>query len=240
MTVVSEDEVADQYAAIFGKKDGQIVKNLSFKVSNLALRWQMFLYFFCGPTERVDVLNEASGRTAKVLTSLLWDDALLRVRQMTDPAKTKWNDNLSLEHLVRVAHKINGIDLEGDRLRTLEACRPAKEYATKNLAHLDLEHALGDQTTNVTRGQTTEAIRAICKFVQEFHLQVRDTTYVILPIGNSEDESQFLLRLYQGNRAEKDLKAASRAAAEAGDIGAIKRPDIPDWIWERRNPMDLF
>lgn len=240
MTNKSAKEVLSDYEAVFGPKDGPIIRNLTDKVSNLALRWGVFLYFFAGRKERVEVLNEASGFTANLLQGLLWDNALMRIRQLTDPEKTKNNDNLSLQHLVRIAKKYRDIDLSEAHETTFGMCRISRDYAAKYLAHMDLAHSLGDKKTRITRGQTTEAIRAICKFVQEFHLRVRDVDCLIMPIMSSDDHQQFLLRLYQGNQAEKTFRAESYAAAMSGDQRALKRTDIPDWVRENRNPLDLF
>lgn len=240
MTNMTGDEVLAAYIAEFGAEDGPIIANLTDRVANLALRWKIFLYFFCGPKERIDVLNKASGMTASLVQNLLWDDALLRVRQITDPAKRGQNNNLSLAHLVRIAAQIRKQDLSAAHKTTLETCGPARIFATKHLAHLDLAHATGGAQSEITRRQTTEAIRAICLFVQQFHAQVRDTTYALLPIMGADDEQQFLLRLHKGNQAEDAIAAASRAAAKSGDWGALRRTDIPDWIHEQRGPLDLF
>ncbi len=239
MTTLTEDEDAAQYADKFGTKDGQIVQKLTNKVINLTMRWQMFLYFFAGARERVDVLNEASGLTSRVLQGLFWDDALLRIRQMTDLAKTGRDENLSLQQFVIIAKRFS-FDLETAYQQAMSTCKPAKVYANKYLAHLDLPHSLGDLKISVARGATTDAISGICKFVQEFHTKVRGTTHLLVPILHSGNHQQFLLRLYQGNQAAKNLEAASLAAAKAGNWSASNRTDIPDWILERREPMGLF
>ncbi len=239
MTVVSEDKDADQYAAKFGKKDGQIVRKLTEKVVNLTKRWQMFLYFFSGPRERVNVLNEASAFTASIFQGLLWDNVLLCIRQLTDGAESG-GSNLSLERFKLIAGKASSVDLTNSYEIALIACKPARLHATKYLAHLDLDHALGKKVSKVRRTDTTAAIKAICLFAAEFHLTTTGAEHSFEMDAFAEDERQFLLRLYQGNRAEKDLEAASLAAAKAGDWGAINRPDIPDWITEKRGPMDLF
>ena len=142
---------------------------------------------FCGPKERVQVLNEASGSTGRLLQGLLWDNTLMRIRQLTDPVKTNNNDNLSLQHLVRIASEANKTDLSELHTATLKICRPSKTYATKYLAHLDLSHAVGNAKSEVTRGQTTEAIKAICRLVEEFHMRVRDVTYILIPIMSPEN-----------------------------------------------------
>lgn len=233
------DGTLARYIEKFGPKDGPIIRNITFKAATLAWRWRVFLYFFCGPRERVDVLNEASGMMAKLLRDLLWNDTLMRIRQMTDPAKQKANNNLSLEHLVRIAAD-KSVNMSDGYAEAQLRCKLAKTYATKNLAHLDLGHALGDEISNVTRGQTTEAIRAICGFVHKFHFEFLDTDYQLMPMTHHDDEDQFLLRLYQGNQADKAFEAAELAAALAGDWSASNRGIIPPWVKETDELSHLF
>lgn len=164
----------------------------------------------------------------------------MRVRQMTDPAKSSKNDNLSLEHLVRIATATRDKDITDMYKSTLDACKPARRFTIKHLAHLDLNCAVGDTDLWVTRGQTTDAIRAICLFVQEFHAQVRGVTHFLMPIMSAADDQQFLLRLHLGNQAAKSAEAALLAAFRPGASVVPEPADTPDWIWERRQPADLF
>lgn len=236
MTTLSADQVRAKFVSEFGTIDGIIINNLTNKVSNLILRWNTFLYFYCGPKERVETLNSASGRMARLLADLLWDDTLLRIRQLTDPAKKGKNENLSLAQLTRIA-KAKGVDLESLEATTRNACTPAQTYATKHLAHLDVGHALGDMDSPVTRCQTTAAVKAIAAFVHEFHLSVNGAEYRLTPIRSHDAEEVFLLRLHQGIEAEKVLEAAAIQAHRKGDWGAINRPDIPSWIHDRDDPL---
>ena len=176
---------------------------------------------------------------AKLLSALLLNDALMRIRQITDPAKQRFNDNLSLEHLVRIA-ATRGKDISQSYKKTKKTCKLARDFASKHLAHLDLGHALGDEITSATRGQTTDAIRSICEFVREFHSSVRNADHVLMPITDYANEQQLLLRLYQGNQADKDFEAAALAAALAGDWPALNRADIPRWLSTDDELTDSF
>jgi hypothetical protein len=240
LTQESAEQVLAGYIEVFGTKDGPIIRNLTDKVSNLAHQWGVFLYFFCGPKERVQVLNDASGSTGQLLQGLLWDNTLMRIRQLTDPSKTNNNDNLSLEHLVRIASETGKADLSELHAATLKICLPSKIYATKYLAHLDLSHAVGDVRSEVTRGQTTEAIKAICRLVQEFHTRVRNVTYMLMPIMSPDNEQQFLLRLHQGNQADEALETAAYQALSEGNWQKAKRDDIPAWVWEDRETRNFL
>lgn len=239
------EEMHKQYIEKFGENDAIIIQNITYKVANLALRWRIFLYLFCGPPERVDALNAASDMMTKMLRDLLWDDALMRVRQLIDPHRQRKDYNLSLEHLSLIAHT-NSIDISERYRETKEICDAAKLYVDKHIAHIDYNHAVGEGETKVTRGQTTDAIRAIFQFVQVFHTKVRGVNYELMPYTFPDDETQFLLRIYQGVQSEKFLEAEARANflaqgwQQAGTSAGYSRPDIPPWIYEKRKTDDLF
>ena len=241
MNTLNPDEICANYIAIFGQKDGPVIQHITQQVANLALRWRVFLYLYCGPHERVNTLNESSGFIAKMLHDLIWDDTLLRIRQLSDHAKQWKGENLSLPHLVTIAKK-KGIDLSSEYQSTAEICAPARAFVDKRIAHLDLAHVLGDIQTDVNRAQTTEAVKAICRFVRTFHSWVRNCQFSLMPL-TFPDETQFLLRLYQGVQSEKVLEAAARQAfmdqhwTQAGVSLGYKRPDIPEWVHERDDPL---
>lgn len=238
MTNKTSDEIRADYVAEFGEKDGRIVQHITDKVVNMVHQWSVFLYFFCGPRQRVDALNDASRQMTRMLQGMIWDSTLLRIRQLTDGAKTRNNDNLSLEHLVGIA-SLRQQDLSAAHKRAFQACQGARRHASKYLAHLDLDHALGGKNSPVTRGQTTDAVKAISEFVREFHFQVRNVDHRLMPLMPVDDERQFLLRLHLGGAASKALEEADKAAALRGQWNDFWLDQVPDWV-QYQNGEDKF
>lgn len=234
VTNKTPDDVRREYTREFGEKNGRIAQHITYKVVNMVHQWSVFLYFFCGPQQRVNALNDASRQMTKMLQAMMWDSTLLRIRQLTDGAQTRNNDNLSLEHLVRIA-SLRQQDLAMAHKRALDSCRDVRTHASKYLAHLDLNHALGGEQSPVTRRQTTDAVRAISGFVRKFHLQVRGVDHSMMPIMPADDESQFLLRLHRGNVASDAHNEAKLATALRGDWTSAPHNEIPDWVWRHRD-----
>jgi hypothetical protein len=245
VNTLNADEVRAKYIAEFGEKDVRIIEHIIEKVANMALRWRVFLYLYGGPQERVDTLYQASGLMAKMLQDLIWDDTLLRIRQMTDPETQGRNQNLSLHHLVRIAGK-KETDLSSAYKILETACADAKVFASKKIAHLDLPVVMGSQQFAINRKQTTDAVNAIFCFVNEFKQKLFDRSIHLISHKAPDDETQFLLRLYQGIEAEKVLRpaAVARFMAEdsknAGVSQGYTRPDIPHWIKEDHKLDRLF
>lgn len=235
----TSEQVLASYVAKLGKRDGKIVQILTDKVINLNLRWRMFLYFFAGPKERLGVLNEASGLTAFVLQGLFWDDTLTRIRRLMDPAIDRKFENLSLEQLVKIARK-NSVDLQAAYDTGRAACEPAGRHANKYIAHADLQHAMGDKASQVTRKDVTVAIEAIELFVQKFHRDVRGVTQGLRAEIPAGDHQQFLKRLYLGNADEKNRSVALDAGPASGDWSALEHTDYPRWIWDDYDNLALL
>lgn len=223
MTTKSAQDVLQEYVNIYGSADGPVVARLTNDVSNLFQEWRTFLYFFCGPSERLEVLNQASGRTSRLFRRLLWDSALLRIRRLIDPEiDRKNNKNLSLHSLVRIAKKPPFEHILKTDFNELEAkCKPAKKFVDKYLAHFSKGHALGSKPALIQRQQTTDAVRAIGAFVNKFHAATRDTDFRFSPFTAHKGESDFLLMLYRGVELTK-----------ARDAQHHEDPlPLPEWIF---------
>jgi len=207
MTHKSPEEVALEYSKLFGEKDGAIVHRLTDTVTQLYYEWRLFLYFFCGPIERVNALNKASGITSKVLQRLLWDNAVLKVRALTDPMGNGSNQNLSLGHLVRISEQFGINSLRPALSETEAKTNRCRKYATKYLAHKGYHHAVGSKVTGLTRGETTAAIEAIRDFIRKFHGEVRDVDYFLTPIMDAGNEERFLAFLHYGAIHNENLRS---------------------------------
>ena len=223
-------EIEAEYTATFGREDGLAIQRLTNGVSQLCIEWRMFLYFFAGPTERVDTLNAASGLTARMISNTFLDNALSKIRRLTDRYKSGSNKNLSLEALKIIADSHSGVDLSSEYDAMMEVVQPARKYADKYLAHYDFHHALGDKKLTLRLKEITEAIRALKEFTRIFHLKVRETDYVLMPITTAKDEQRFLLCLHLGVQSDAANAAALSEGVRKGDVREFKRSDIPSWI----------
>ncbi|MGJ8610123.1 MAG: hypothetical protein ACSHWY_03445 [Octadecabacter sp.] len=230
MTTKDHDEIAADYIKEFGETDGLLVHRLTSSVSQLILQWRMFLFFYCGPSERVDVLNEASGLTAKTLQNLLWDNTILTVRRLTDSEKSRGEINVSLAHFLRISRSKGYDSLKAPYEELLLSCASTRRYATKYIAHSDFEHAAGKKVSPTNRGETTRAVKEISNFVQLFHSLVRDVHYEMVPTTSTADEQQFLQRLYQGNLSSAAVRAERIRQAKAGDWNSATEPKHPEWL----------
>lgn len=237
---LSHDETERNYIEFFGEDDGRTVHIITNSISQLYQEWRLFLYFFTGPKERVEVLNVASGTTARTIQNLLWDSALMKVRRLTDPARSRSNRNLCIQKLVQIAQESCSADLSVSYEDVLGKVKTCRKYTDKHLVHRDLSHALGKAETSIDRKATTEAIRSIGGFIKKFHLITRDTEYLLMPMSGIEDEQQFLMRLYLGNERAIHLEKERYERAMAGELTDFSEYERPEWIVEQKMQTPSF
>lgn len=230
MSSKSPEEVAQEYEDFFGENDGPVVQRLTDSVSQLYYEWRLFLYMFCGPKERVDALNKASGQTSKVLQNLLWDSAILKIRALTDEACSGSNKNMSLGNLPQIAERFGARDLDNAFSETRDVCKKCRKYASKYLAHKDFHYSLGKRNASVTRAETTASVVAIGNLVRLFHSKVRDVDYFLAPVMGAANEEKFLAYLHFGAIHQAEMKAAQIADLKAGRYDTRSDYEWPDWI----------
>lgn len=230
MATKSAEDISREYEDFFGPQDGPIVHRLLTSASQLFLAWRLFLYLFCGPTERVETLNKASGSTARVLQNLLWDNAILKIRALTDEERRGSNRNLSLGCLPRIAKRYEVDDLDNAFTELSETCHACRQYADKYLAHRDFHHSTGKKQVTLTRGETTKSVEAIGAFIRLFHKRVRNVDYCLAPFMGHDDAQQFLAYLHFGAIHQTEMNEALVSDLKAGRYDTRPKYEWPDWI----------
>ena len=190
-----------------------------------------FFFNCCGRKERVDALNAASGSTAKVLGNLLWDNAVLKVRALTDYEKIGSNRNMSIQNLCRIAKKFDIVDLDGPFEEMRAKCEKSRKYADKYLAHRDFHHSVGRKSSPITKDETTASVEAIGDFVRLFHSRVRDTDYFLAPVMGADNEEKFLTLLHLGSVKLDEVRAAEIEDVRAGRYDTRSKYEWPEWVW---------
>lgn len=157
-----------------------------------------------------------------MLSNLLWDNAVLKIRALTDEASINSNKNMSIGHLPRIAKQFGIEELDDAFSETKAVCNKCRKYATKYLAHKDFHHSIGQKETSVTRAETTDLVVAIGELVKQFHSKVRNKNYYLAPYMGPDNEEKFLAFLHFGAMQIADL--------EAGRYATRSDYEWPSWI----------
>jgi len=133
------EEVRDEYIRVMGRDLGQLYYELSNELAWLHEKWRQYCELFGENRERIDLLNKVAPFFFWYLQYTLFDDIQLHLARLTDPSKTKGQDNLTMRRLPQlIADSKIKKEVETKLNQVLQACRLAREWRHKRLAHLDL------------------------------------------------------------------------------------------------------
>ena len=238
MTHLDADEALDEYVKRFGANDGFLVKNLTDRVSQLYDEWRLFIYLFAENQDRVALLANSSSLMFETIQRALWDGVLIKVRHLTDPAKSgSGRKNFSLEWLVDVGKRHGDFDYCVDWMNVLTDCRAVRRYVDKRIAHLDDRHIRGKDKSPVSRKTTTLAVKSIGTFVQKFHEGTCNTTMLLLPTLQGHDHQHVLHLLHLGHQKLSENEAALKNDWRLGLSEDFK---FPDYLTEKTDHFDPF
>jgi hypothetical protein len=137
-------QARDDNIAAMGKDIGEIYSALWQEVAWIHKKWNQYVTLFGTNPERIDLLNRAAPSLFSTVQTTLWEDVLLHLARITDPARSKGRSNLSVRHLEEVlANGPVASDVKAVGDTALDACAFARDWRNRRLAHRDLDLALG-------------------------------------------------------------------------------------------------
>jgi AbiU2 len=139
--------IRSEYVRAMGADIGRLCHEVRDDLEWLRHKWSEFQQLFDKGQERIELLNKVASNFFYFLNKLLFEDAMLHLCRLTDPAETMGHANLTL---MRLAESIPDQDFrahvgkDADEVR--RKCEFARKWRDKRLAHTDLtsfrnEHA---------------------------------------------------------------------------------------------------
>lgn len=122
----------------------EVYRPLRGELVNIHVQWRLFLQLYGTDPDRIELLNRFAGGLFGVVQEVLYDDLVLAVFRLHDPAKSGKFENLSLPSLVGAVRGVNSqlaaslARGSGDLVALLD---PYAEWRNKRIAHNDLETA---------------------------------------------------------------------------------------------------
>lgn len=203
---LTDDDVRAEYVRAMGPELGNLCHELQNDFAWLNQKWTEFGELFQRGQARIDLLNATASNFFYFLNRLQYEDALLHIARITDPAESFGRANLSVRRLApAIPEQRLRLAVEGATAETLETCEFARAWRNKRLAHADLDtlrqgKAAGlPEVTEALIGQALTSIRR--------PLQLVDESYGMVPSSSVHDPwgarslVYFLERGRSGDRA---------------------------------------
>lgn len=141
------EQVRAEHLKKLGPELGPVFSELSDDFSWLQVKWAEYRELYATSSGRINLLNAAAGVFSRILQDTLWEDALLHLCRLTDPARMGNKQNLSIQALPELCHD-PALRQEIAQLveQAMAATSFARDWRNRRIGHRDLRLAL-DFTT---------------------------------------------------------------------------------------------
>ena len=189
-TTRTAPEVEAEFRARMGDELGTVFYRLWNECGWLHLKWHIYRDLFGTSPERIALMNRAAPMTCRVFEDSLWDDVLLHICGLTDPAQSGGQHNLTIRALPMLAGEI------ADRLEpAIAAARqksdPLRVWRNKRISHRDLLVATNRSpeplppTSRQTVTEAIDALVAVLHIVEQHYCQNAGTMFGVGVAGDA-------------------------------------------------------
>ena len=136
-------EAQAECVGAMGPELGEIYSALWQEVALIHSKWNEFVVLYGTKESRIDLLNQAAPRFARLIQDVLWDDVLLHLARLTDVEKSTGIRKLSIRALPALVKDTDTkIAVAAAVNVARSACEFARDWRNRRLAHLELAVAL--------------------------------------------------------------------------------------------------
>jgi hypothetical protein len=156
-----------------GQQLGSLCHELREELDWLQNKWAEFQQLFSSGAERIEVLNTVAPNFFWFLHKMMFEDAMLHVCRLTDPAETRVGRKSTARKNLTVMALPNSIpdpvfrdEVKAHVRESREKCESARQVRNRRLAHGDLESILhGNTGPKIVRSHIEEAIDSLRRLI---------------------------------------------------------------------------
>lgn len=202
----------------------EIIKQDAFR---LRYAWMNFRFMFAGEKKHVEMLNAAGPGFFGMAQQMMFDDVILRICRLTDPAANRSQENTTLKRLLQATDwqtsdpakhatfsaKITAVDA---------ACEGCRQHRNKRISHADLAHSQKALTlANATMKMIDAAVDAIEGFIRDINFELHPGVEQSFEILNGDWDVKHLIRHLENRASQKHPDAVctiTHAGSNAADF----------------------
>lgn len=226
----STPEIEQGHLQAFGRKLGPIYHALYNEVLWLHAKWLEYRKLYAGSPQRIDLLNATAPFFFYVVQDVLWEDVLLHIARLTDPAEQGTFQNLTLLRLSDAVPDPQLAEETRSLIRTAESRASfARTWRNKRLAHCDLAHVLKPQAMTlpgISRQDVEgvlESFRAVMNKLYRAYLH-SEVDFRQVGVGTGDADS-LAYNLAEARQVEDRRQQMGREGRFVPEI--FKRPSVP-------------
>ncbi|MCA0872251.1 hypothetical protein LCL97_15555 [Seohaeicola saemankumensis] len=239
MSHQTAEDARRELIAQLGDGFGGDLYDLEQEYINLRIVWRFYRSFFATNSERVELLNKASGLYFYMIEQLKFEAVLLGICRLTDPVETGRGAGIKLNLTVRrLEQYLDGgfVDEWSEMITQLDAnINFARDWRNRKIAHSSYDLQKGQvKLEGASREKVEAAFDAIEEIFRFVRRQFLDSEMIFEPILTFEDEVRVLEKLFDGLEVERANQEALEQALSEGNFDDFERlRSKPNWLTER-------
>ena len=191
----------------------EIYEELKTEITWLHGRWIVYRQLFGTSEKRIDLLNECASSFFYILQDVLIGEIQVSLSKLTDPARTRGFENLSIELLQTRIEADGETTLARQTRESLDAlhiqCEPFRIWRNKHLAHLDLTTAMRSSPNplpGISREMIENALQLLRTYMNQIEQHYNDSEYGYEHFMMQSDGDALVAVLRYGLRYEELLQ----------------------------------
>jgi hypothetical protein len=179
MTTRTAEEARAHNVSVMGKAVGDVYSALWQELALINRNWNEYVALYGTKPSRVELLNRAAPSFFRVVQDALWEQTVLHIARLTDPAVSFGKPNLSIQRLLAVIDRDDIKATVAPKVEVaLTAAVFARDWRNRRIAHRDLAVALYTNAQPIapaSRAMVREAIDRLADVLNAVSLKYMDS-----------------------------------------------------------------
>jgi hypothetical protein len=212
---MNEDSVKQKYIEHMGPELGLVYHALIYEMTLLTVKWVSYNELFGTKARRIELLNQASGFFFHFVQESLWDDILLHISRMTDPARMNRKERLSISQIPEIITDDNLREEISNLVKTAneKAGLYCRKIRNSRIAHKDLQQAIGEKSSlldHEIKPNISEVLNALTKVMNLISIHYMKTQVSFMDLEAKSAVLSLLLVLDDGLMKEQERQEKLR------------------------------
>jgi hypothetical protein len=150
---------------LLGAPLGEVYSALWREVAVIHSNWAEYIELFGSKESRIDLLNQAAPRFARLVQDTLWESVILHIARLTDAPQSMGKGNLTIQSLPPLIDRPDTQDPVAELVaKAIYEADFARDWRNRRLAHRDLQLALKRPATPLKSGSRLAVKTVIATF----------------------------------------------------------------------------
>jgi hypothetical protein len=219
----SAEEVRKEHIDKMGFELGSLYNSLYNEIIWLHYKWSEFEELYGTKESRIQIINQSAFFFFFIIQKVLWENILLGIARITDPAKSRGKKNITIQALPGLIHneKLKG-EVKSSIKIILEKTEFCRDLRNRWISHYDYKLSINENAKPLEKANrllVTESLDEIEKLINILLNEYFQSTLMLKVIKSSNGSLALLQVLRYGlKERENYFRRISTRTLENDDI----------------------